>query len=385
MKYLQAFLTALTIVQPLVSAGTIPDLKSRQAVSANPYVGKQIYANKSYAQKLQVTIDYFDAQGDSLNAARTRPVQKIANIAPLIQEASTHQRLTDKSQIIQLVVYNLPDRDCAAKASAGELKLEEDGFNKYKAYIDSIARELSTPLARGLTFAVILEPDSLGNLVTNLGVPKCAGAAQAYKDGVSYAISKLQHRNVHLYIDAAHGGWLGWNDNLAPTATLFAEVLRNAGPGARVRGLATNVSNYNHYNSTNREPYTEWNNSWNEQLYAQQLAPHLVAAGFPAHFIIDQGRSGQTGIRAEWGYWCNIKDAGFGIRPTTDTGDALVDAIVWVKPGGESDGTSDTQAERFDEMCIGPNAHTPAPEAGEWFNEYVIELVKRADPPLPTA
>jgi cellulose 1,4-beta-cellobiosidase len=59
-----------------------------------------------------------------------------------------------------------------------------------------------------------------------------------------------------------------------------------------------------------------------------------------------------------------------------------VDAIVWVKPGGESDGTSDTEAVRFDENCRSEVAHVPAPEAGEWFNDFVVNLVKNADPPL---
>jgi hypothetical protein len=30
-----------------------------------------------------------------------------------------------------------------------------------------------------------------------------------------------------------------------------------------------------------------------------------------------------------------VKNAGFGPRPTTQTGHSLVDAFVWVKPGGE--------------------------------------------------
>lgn len=29
--------------------------------------------------------------------------------------------------VVQMVVYNLPDRDCAAKASDGELKLSDGG------------------------------------------------------------------------------------------------------------------------------------------------------------------------------------------------------------------------------------------------------------------
>lgn len=116
-------------------------------------------------------------------------------------------------------------------------------------YCAEVAKELSTKQAKELTFAVILEPDSLANLVTNMGVEKCAGAASAYKEGVAYAIKKLQFSNVYLYLDAAHGGWLGWDDNLAPTAKLFAEVLAIANTGAitpaKIRGFATNVSNYN--------------------------------------------------------------------------------------------------------------------------------------------
>jgi len=108
----------------------------------------------------------------------------------------------------------------------------------------------------------------------------------------------------------------------------------------------------------------------------------LTSKGFPAHFIVDQGRSGVQNIRAEWGNWCNIKGAGFGIRPTTNTGSTLIDAIVWIKPGGECDGTSNTSATRYDSMCGGVNAKIPAPEAGSWFQAYFEDLVRNANPPL---
>ena len=68
----------------------------------------------------------------------------------------------------------------------------------------------------------------------------------------------------------------------------------------------------------------------------------LESSGFPAHFIVDQGRSGQQNLRQQWGDWCNIKGAGFGMRPTTDTGSPYIDAVVWAKPGGECDGTSNS-------------------------------------------
>lgn len=63
-----------------------------------------------------------------------------------------------------------------------------------------------------------------------------------------------------------------------------------------------------------------------EKRYVHHLGGLLASAGFPAHFIVDTGRSGKANIRNEWGDWCNVKGAGFGIRPTTATGDDLVDA-----------------------------------------------------------
>ena len=97
------------------------------------------------------------------------------------------------------------------------------------------------------------------------------------------------------------------------------------------------------YRAKNREPYTTYpgNEAYDEWHYIHLLAPLLIQNGFPAHFIVDQGRSGKEGIRTDWGHWCNVKGAGLGVRPTTNTGDPLVDAIVWVKVPGESDGTSD--------------------------------------------
>ena len=108
----------------------------------------------------------------------------------------------------------------------------------------------------------------------------------------------------------------------------------------------------------------------------------LESEGFPAHFIVDQSRSGVQDIRQQWGDWCNIKGAGFGIRPTTNTGSAYIDSIVWVKPGGESDGTSNSSAPRYDSTCSLSDADQPSPQAGTWFQEYFETLVTKANPPL---
>ena len=48
-----------------------------------------------------------------------------------------------------------------------------------------------------------------------------------------------------MYLDAGHAGWLGWPANLSPAAQLFGSLYKNAGSPKFVRGLATNVANYN--------------------------------------------------------------------------------------------------------------------------------------------
>lgn len=76
------------------------------------------------------------------------------------------------------VVYDLPNRDCAALASNGELTVANDGLTKYKAYIDSIAAIVKKHSSTKI--ALVIEPDSLGNLVTNANVAKCQEAHDDY-------------------------------------------------------------------------------------------------------------------------------------------------------------------------------------------------------------
>ncbi|RYP23280.1 hypothetical protein DL765_001189 [Monosporascus sp. GIB2] len=339
----------------------------------NPFEGRKLFANPEWSQKLDVTYDAFVARGDTENANKVRAVQQIgtfvwvSNIASLrnidaaIAAARAEKEATGEDQIVGLVLYNLPSRDCSAGESAGEL-IGREGLERYKAdYIAPYAEKVSA--ATDLTFAIILEPDSLANLVTNMGIEACAKAAPLYEEGIAHAIASLQFDNVHLYLDAAHGGWLGWNDNLAPTAAIFAKVVAQAGNNTKIRGYSTNVSNYNPYSAIIRENFTEWSNSWDEDHYAQSLAPHLEEAGLPTRFIIDQGRVALPGARKEWGDWCNVAPSGFGIKPGTPVNNTLVDSIVWVKPGGESDG-----------QC----GLAGAPRAGVWFDEFAQQLVENA-------
>ena len=129
------------------------------------------------------------------------------------------------------VVYDMPGRDCAAAASAGELGPNDAGEARYqKEYIDVIAAALAAHPE--LNTALIVEPDSLGNLVTNLEKPDCAAAEGIYKRAIAYAIAKLSLPNAFLYVDAAHAGWLGWPRNIVKS---FAALQRDAGDGRRPR------------------------------------------------------------------------------------------------------------------------------------------------------
>jgi cellulose 1,4-beta-cellobiosidase len=175
--------------------------------TVNPWPGKDRYVVQSYGKKLEQTIASFTAQGDTLNAARTRTVaQKISTftwvttrsglsqIDTAIKEARK-QKKGSKKMIVGLVLYNLPDRDCSAGESAGELSIANNGLAIYKKeFVDEYAKIVSK--AKDLDFAIVLEPDSLGNAITNQGVPFCANATPVYEEGIAYAISKLQYPNV---------------------------------------------------------------------------------------------------------------------------------------------------------------------------------------------
>jgi len=83
-----------------------------------------------------------------------------------------------------LVIYDLPNRDCDALASNGEILCEnsrcEAGLQKYKTeYVDPIVEIFSRHT--DMTIIAIIEPDSLPNLATNMGVSKCQEAEFAYK------------------------------------------------------------------------------------------------------------------------------------------------------------------------------------------------------------
>jgi cellulose 1,4-beta-cellobiosidase len=280
------------------------------------------------------------------------------------------------------VIYDLPNRDCAAKASAGELTLSENGEARYKTeFIDPIASQFRQHSEQPIV--VILEPDSLANLATNLGNPKCAKSANAYLRSVAYAISKLSQENVSVYLDAAHAGWLGWNDNRSRMARVFKQVLQMAGGPELIRGFATNVANYNTVSEEDGRKLDSSNPCPDEMTYVRRFTDTLKRAGIKRKgFIIDTARNGRGAIRRRWGSWCNVSGAGLGERPRATPDEAPVDAFFWVKPPGESDGVSDPNAPRFDPSCRSEDSALDAPQAGAWYQNYFLDLVKNAEPPL---
>ncbi|KAM7188428.1 family 6 putative glycoside hydrolase [Naviculisporaceae sp. PSN 640] len=370
----------ITILAGLLATGSTaspiqgaPELEPRQSGS-NPFSGRTLFVNPKYAKSLETTRQAFLSRGDQTNAAKVQYVQNkvgtfvwISNIFLLkdideaIQQARAAQASTGQKQVVGLVLYNLPDRDCSAGHSGGELSFAQNGLNRYKTeYVNPFAQKLKA--ATDLQFAVVLEPDAIGNMVTGTS-SFCRNARAPQQEAIGYAISQLQANHIALYLDVANGGWLGWQDNLAPTAAEVSTILSKAGSNAKIRGYSSNVSNYNPYSTNNPPPYTAGSPSADESRYATSLGNALRARGLPTSFIIDQGRVALDGARKEWGEWCNVQPAGFGQPFTTNTNNPNVDAIVWVKPGGESDGACGMSG---------------APQAGAWFDAYAQMLTRNA-------
>jgi len=373
----------VTTTKPPVSGGT-----GTATYSGNPFTGVGLWANEYYSSEIH------SLAIPQLSGALATAAAKVAEVPtfqwidtlskiPRIEDTLDDIRAANKAggnYAGQFVVYDLPDRDCAAAASNGEYSIIDGGEEKYKNYINTIRDVLIS--YSDIRVILVIEPDSLANMVTNMSVEKCKNAADVYIRSTIYAVKQLNLPNVAMYLDGGHAGWLGWPANQPGAASVFSNIYIQAGKPKALRGIATNVSNYNGFSLASAPPYTSPNAVYDEKKYVNALGPLLESAGWPgAKFIVDQGRSGKqpTG-QLEWGHWCNAIGTGFGTRPTSNTGDSWVDAFVWIKPGGEADGTSDTTAARYDHNCGLADALKPAPEAGTWFQAYFVQLLQNANP-----
>jgi len=217
-----------------------------------------------------------------------------------------------------LVAYNIPERDCGQHSHGGA-----DDAAAYLRWIDRVARGIGAGPA-----TVVLEPDALAGMGC---LPRSARAERTRV--MSAAVDRLTAAGgTAVYIDAGNPGWV--------PVPLMAKRLRAAGV-ARARGFSLNVSGF-------------------------ETTPRVAAYGRAisrrtsrAHFVIDTSRNGNG--PHERGEWCNPPGRALGAAPSTETGDPLIDAYLWVKRPGESDGA-----------CNG------GPAAGTWWPEYALGLALRA-------
>jgi cellulose 1,4-beta-cellobiosidase len=412
----------------------------------NPYAGAKVYVNPEWSAKAAA-----ETGGSRISSQPTGVwLDRIAAINGVNGgmglrahlDAALAQKGTGE-EVVQLVVYDLPGRDCAALASNGELGPTEIG--RYESeFIDPIAAILADSKYASLRIVTTIEIDSLPNLVTNTGskataTPQCDTmlANGNYVKGVGYALNKLGAiPNVYNYIDAGHHGWLGWDDNFAPSANFFYQAANAEGATVNdVAGFITNTANYSALKENNftindsvngvsvrQSKWIDWNRYVDEQSYAQAFRNQLVSVGFNSGIgmLIDTSRNGWGGSarptgpgattsvdtyvdggrydrRIQVGNWCNQSGAGLGERPQAAPATGI-DAYVWMKPPGESDGSStaiaNDEGKGFDRMCDptytgnarnGNNmsgALPNAPLSGHWFSAQFQQLMANAYPPL---
>ncbi|WP_420237060.1 glycoside hydrolase family 6 protein [Telmatobacter bradus] len=397
---------------------------------SNPYAGATQYVNPDYTTEVNTAIA---AQTSGSTLAKQMAVvstystavwlDKIAAInggtanggrlglqghitAALAQQAASG---SSDPIVVTLVIYDLPDRDCAALASNGELSiaggdtpigsstpLTGTGLQEYENdFITPIYNILAQYESNtNIRFVLVVEDDSLPNMITNTGLSytlaNCVAANNGdsyptlsmngvYVQAIRYALNQFHSlTNVYNYLDVGHHGWLGWPANMTLAVPYFYDVAVGTTDGvSSIDGFITNTANY----GPTKEPFMtateevggsevysstfyQWNPEIDEEDYAQTFYTNLVAEGFPSTigFLIDTSRNGWGGSarptaaststvldtfvdatkideRDDMGQWCNQSNAGIGVPPTVTPGYfANLYAYVWVKPPGESDG-----------------------------------------------
>ena len=216
-----------------------------------------------------------------------------------------------------LVAYNIPERDCGGFSAGGTTAAG------YLEWVKSLAAGIGNHSAW-----VIVEPDALA------AMDCLSGADQATRLAlISQAVSVLKaNPNTHVYLDVGNAHW--------QSAAVMANRLQSANVAA-ADGFSTNVSNFIA--------------SAENIIYGQAISK----ATSGKHFVIDSSRNGLGAPTDE--SWCNPSGRALGNVPTTNTGNTVVDAFLWIKAPGESDGN-----------CNG------GPNAGNWWTDYALGLAQRA-------
>jgi endoglucanase len=383
-----------------------------------------------------------DKEGAGLIRALIRTPQAVWFTAGTPESVKKNVRLTvtrakAKRSVPVLVAYNVPFRDCAQFSAGGATTQAE-----YEAWIDGFASGIGKRKAivilepDGLGIIPWYDPygDSDGSDALEWCQPDEADPAVAASERfemLNYAVDVLADLpNVTTYLDGTHSAWLGSGD--------IAHRLVQAGVDD-ADGFFLNASNYQF--TVNQVQYGSWvsacvayatevvvgdfvncpNHFWNGGPFPAKIAellgewtgvelnrysewsddtddPALNTSGInlrysnmlgdvepTTHYVVDTSRNGQ-GPWQPPAYpdpqdWCNPPDRGAGLPPTLDTGVSLVDAYLWVKIPGESDGECT--------RGLGPAGETIDPEwglidpaAGDWFPQMALQLASNADPAL---
>ena len=170
---------------------------------------------------------------------------------------------------------------------------------------------------------MILEPDAILHLVDGCTQDEFHEERYDLLSGAIEALSAL--KNTKVYLDAGNAGWTQPDQIFEPLKWAGIE---------KADGFSVNVSNF--YSTADSIKYGK----------------DLSAKVGGKHFVVDTSRNGNgpyTGGEADEN-WCNPPGRALGESPTVKTADPLVDAYLWVKRPGESDGE-----------CKG------GPKAGQWW------------------
>lgn len=310
-------LHALTVA---AAPGVLPAFGPALLLQANPLAGKRLWVDPNSEAKRQAETLRRSRPQDAELVMRiaSQPTAKwLGGWAPDISREvdAAVSTITRSGALPVFVAYNIPGRDCGLYSAGGAR-----GSDAYRKWIRDFAAGLRRRQA-----IVILEPDALS------GMECLSAAGQADRLALlREAVKVLKAARASVYIDAGNAKW--------KSPEIMAARLKQVDI-ASADGFALNVSNYIGNAAS--------------IAYGERLSK-LVGG---KHFLIDTSRNG-IGKSTDW---CNARGQALGVAPTTNTGHPLVDAFLWVKVPGESDGT-----------CAG------GPRAGSWWNEIAIELSRAA-------
>ncbi|MCO8277280.1 glycoside hydrolase family 6 protein [Actinoplanes sp. TRM 88003] len=226
-------------------------------------------------------------------------------------------------QIPVLVLYYIPHRDCSGGHSAGGA----GSAAEYTAWVAAVASALTDRRA-----IVILEPDAVAQAVEDCLTN--TQRAERYRLLTEAITTLTANPQLSVYLDGGNPTWITDPERMAAG-------LRQAGV-EKAAGFALNVANFE---------TTDANIT-----YGTAVSGHLE----DARFVIDTSRNGNGPAVKSAGHthWCNPAGRALGDPPTLTTGHSLVDAFLWIKRPGESDGACGNDA----------------PEAGQWWPDYALQL-----------